>query len=84
MLLLGQHRQILSSQSFEGFFPAHVHYNSPDMLRQLAARGARIGLCRTCLEERGIADQNLLPCAVRSTLDDLMLWTEEFDKVLVF
>jgi uncharacterized protein involved in oxidation of intracellular sulfur len=72
------------SSAFEGLTPAHVHYNSPEMFRQLAARGAGIGVCKTCLEERGIPDQNLLSCAVRRTLDDLTLWTEEADKVLVF
>ena len=72
------------SSAFEGLTPAHIHYNTPEMLRQLAARDARIGICKTCLEERGIPDQSLLPCAVRSTLDDLTLWTDEADKVLVF
>lgn len=72
------------TSAFEGLAPAHVHYNTPEMLRQLAGRGAHIGVCKTCLEERGVPDQRLLPCVVRSTLDDLTLWTEEADKVLVF
>jgi len=70
--------------AFEGLIPAHVHYNTPEMLRQLAARGARIGVCKTCLEERGIPDQKLISCAVRSTLDDLTRWTEDADRVLAF
>ena len=70
--------------AFEGFSPAHVFYNSQEMLRQLGERGARIGVCKTCLEARGILDQHLVPAAKRSTLDDLTQWTEEADKVLVF
>ena len=70
--------------AFEGFTPAHVFYNTQDMLRQLAERGVLIGACKTCLEARGIGDQNLLPAVKRSTLDELTHWTEEAEKVLVF
>jgi uncharacterized protein involved in oxidation of intracellular sulfur len=70
--------------AFEGFSPAHVFYNTQEMLRQVGERGARIGVCKTCLEARGILDQHMVPSAKRSTLDDLTEWTQEADKVLVF
>lgn len=70
--------------AFEGFTPVHCYYNTQDMLRQLGKAGARIGVCKTCLEARGILDRHLVPCAKRSTLDDLTEWTEEADKVLTF
>jgi uncharacterized protein involved in oxidation of intracellular sulfur len=70
--------------AFEGFSPAHVFYNTQEMLRQVGERGARIGVCKTCLEARGILDQHLVPSAKRSTLDDLTEWAQEADKVLVF
>ena len=70
--------------AFEGFTPAHAYYNTQEMLRQLGERGARVGVCKTCLEARGILDQHLSAPVKRSTLDDLTQWTEEADKVLVF
>ena len=73
-----------ATAAFEGFTPAHAYYNTQDMLRQLGERGVHIGVCKTCLEARGILDQHLVAAAKRSTLDDLTRWTEEADKVLVF
>lgn len=72
------------TSALEGLSPAHVFYNSQEMLRQAGERGASIGACKTCLEARGILDQHLVACAKRSTLDELTQWTEESEKVLVF
>ena len=54
------------------------------MLRRFAAGGRSIGVCRTCMEQRGIQPGALIDCASRSTLDELTRWTEEAGKVLVF
>ena len=54
------------------------------MLRQLGGRGVTIGVCRTCLEARGIPDEMLISEAKRSTLDELVAWTDEAEKVLMF
>jgi uncharacterized protein involved in oxidation of intracellular sulfur len=70
--------------AFDGFSPAHAYYNTQDMLRQVGSRGGRIGVCKTCLEARGILDQHLVAEAKRATLDDLTEWTEEAEKVLTF
>jgi len=67
-----------------GLSPAHADYNPQEMLRQLAARGVTIGACRTCLEARGIPDDMLIPEAKRSTMDELVKWTEDSDKTLTF
>jgi uncharacterized protein involved in oxidation of intracellular sulfur len=64
--------------------PLNAFYNVQELLTQLAQRGAAIGACKTCLEQRGISDEMLLPVVKRSTLDDLTAWTEEADKVMVF
>ena len=64
--------------------PAHPDYNPQEMLRQVAVRGVGIGVCRTCLEARGINDEMLVPEAKRSTMDDLVAWTEEAEKILTF
>lgn len=64
--------------------PLHVYYNLQEMLGHLAAGGSEIGLCRTCLEARGIPPNALIPGTRVSTLDELTDWTEEAEKVLVF
>jgi len=64
--------------------PLNAFYNPQEMLAQLAQRGATIGACKTCLEQRGFGDEMLLSVVKRSTLDDLTNWTEDADKVLVF
>jgi len=70
--------------ALSGLNPAHADYNPQGMLTFLAQRGAQIGVCRTCLEMRGIPDASLIAGANRSTMDELISWTEQSDKVLIF
>lgn len=57
------------------------YYNAGDMLHMI---GAEIGLCGTCMEARGLTDDQLISGARRSTLKELAEWTVAADKVLVF
>ncbi|MDQ5882472.1 MAG: uncharacterized protein QG616_2304 [Pseudomonadota bacterium] len=57
------------------------YYNAGDMVRMV---GGEVALCGTCLNARGIADNEIVPGATRGTLDQLATWTAEADKVLVF
>lgn len=59
------------------------YYNAGDMVKMVAAAGV-VGLCGTCMTARGIEDGELVPGALRKTLNDLATWTAEADKVLVF
>lgn len=59
------------------------YYNAADMVKMVVASG-EVGLCATCLSARGIEDSELVPGALRKTLNDLAAWTAEADKVLVF
>ena len=59
------------------------YYNAGDMVKMVAATG-EVGLCATCMNARGIEDGELVPGALRKTLNDLATWTVEGDKVLVF
>lgn len=59
------------------------YYNAGDMVRMVAAAG-EVGLCGTCMNARGIGDEELVPGAVRKTLNDLAEWSAQADKVLVF
>jgi sulfur relay (sulfurtransferase) complex TusBCD TusD component (DsrE family) len=36
------------------------------------------------MERRGITEDSLIECALRSTLDELAQWTAQAGKVLVF
>jgi len=58
-------------------------YNVQLMLGKVAHKG-EIALCGTCMDARGLTEQELMPGAKRSTLAQLADWTIEADKVLVF
>ena len=60
------------------------YYNLNRMLDRVAAHQGEIGVCGTCMDARGIASDELLESAKRSTLDELARWTTEADKVIVF
>lgn len=57
------------------------YYNAGDMVRMV---GGEVGLCGTCMEARGITDEQIVSGARRSTLKELAEWTAAADKVLVF
>lgn len=59
------------------------YYSVQNMLGRVARKG-EIGLCGTCMDARGLRDDELIEGAQRSTLAQLTDWTAEADKVLVF
>ena len=63
---------------------AQGDYNVADMLGIVARRGAKIGVCGTCMDARGVADAELVEGAHRSTMQELAEWHQWADKVLVF
>ena len=60
------------------------YYNLGRMVEALGRRGAAIGLCGTCMDARGLAEEGLVPGAHRSTLEELADWTQWAERVLVF
>lgn len=60
------------------------YYNIEVMLRGVIRGGAEVGVCGTCMDARGIADEELVEGARRSTLDELTAWTVWADKVLSY
>ena len=58
------------------------YYNLERMIRAVAAKGAEIGCCGSCLDARGITDQVLAEGVCRSSLDQLTEWTVWADKVI--
>lgn len=65
-----------------GLNPAHADYNPQEMLRAISATGATIAACGTCMEARGIPSESLIAEVRRSSLDELVAWTEECEKVI--
>lgn len=59
-------------------------YNVEVMLRSLVKRGAEVGVCGTCMDARGIKDEELAAGTRRSSLDEWTDWTLWADKVLTF
>ncbi len=60
------------------------YYNVQTMLAAAAKRGARIGVCGSCIDARGIGESDLVEGTHRSSMDELTAWTLEVDKVITF
>ncbi|MDO8587937.1 MAG: DsrE family protein [Armatimonadota bacterium] len=60
------------------------YYNIEQMIKVVLARGARVGLCGSCSDARGIKENLITQGAHRSSMEELTDWTIEADKVLVF
>lgn len=59
------------------------YYNLQLMLGKVLRKG-EVALCGTCMDARGLTDQDMVDGARRSTMSELAQWTDEADKVLVF
>lgn len=59
------------------------YYNVQIMLSKVVRKG-EVALCGTCMDARGLRDDELIEGAKRSTLAQLADWTAEADKVLLF
>jgi len=60
------------------------YYNMERMLKRLVLGKSRVLLCGTCMDARGMGDEDILDGAARSTMPELAKLTLEADKVLVF
>lgn len=60
------------------------YYNMERMLKRVTIGKGRVLLCGTCMDARGIAEQDVMDGAKRSTMDELATETFAADKVLVF
>lgn len=59
------------------------YYNVQLMLGKVARKG-EVALCGTCMDARGLRDDEMIDGATRGTLAQLADWTAEADKLLVF
>lgn len=59
-------------------------YSIERMLKPIGRKGGEVGVCGTCLDARGIAEDEVMQDAHRGTMAELGEWTEWADKVMVF
>jgi uncharacterized protein involved in oxidation of intracellular sulfur len=62
----------------------HGYYNVERMLKIVASKDGRVGVCGSCMDARGIKPETLVQGAHRSSMEELTCWTKEVDKVIVF
>ncbi len=60
------------------------YYNMERMLKRVIVGKGTVLLCGTCMDARGMTDEDVMDGARRSTMDELAAATAEADKVLVF
>lgn len=60
------------------------YYNLERMLTAAIRHGAEVGLCGTCMDARGVREDQLVEGTRRSSLDELTDWTLWADKVITF
>ena len=60
------------------------YYNLELMLRSVTRRGGKVGVCGTCMDARGITEDELAEGCHRSTMEELTDWTQQADRTLVF
>jgi uncharacterized protein involved in oxidation of intracellular sulfur len=60
------------------------YYNLELMLRSVTRPGGKVGVCGTCMDARGITEDELADGCHRSTMEELTDWTQQADRTLVF
>ena len=60
------------------------YYNLERMLKHFATGAHRLLLCGTCMDARGLTENDLIEGSRRSSMDELAEATVAADKVLVF
>lgn len=60
------------------------YYSLERMFKIFRVKGGETGVCGTCMDARGLTDEELVEGAHRSSMDELTDWTLWADKVLVF
>ena len=60
------------------------YYNVELLLHAVSRRGSEVGVCGTCMDARGMNDDDLAEGSVRSTLDELADWSQWAERIVVF
>lgn len=73
---------VLSAKS--GQKTSSGYYNVERMLRGVLAKKGQVLLCGSCMDARGLPDEEILEGSRRSSMEDLAAATVAADRVLVF
>lgn len=60
------------------------YYNIERMLKFSVAKGAKVKICGSCADARGLKDVQLVEGAELSTMAELTNWVVDSDKVITF
>lgn len=60
------------------------YYNLERMLHSAVRRSSAVGACGTCMDARGLGDEDLVDGVHRSSMAELTDWTLWADRVLVY
>ncbi len=60
------------------------YYSLERMLKIVGVKRGKVGVCGSCMDARGLRDEELVEHAHRSTMEELADWTLWADRVLVF
>ncbi len=60
------------------------YYNVERMIKNVIRRDAEVGVCGSCIDARGIGEEELIEGAHRSSMDELAEWTLDADRVISF
>jgi uncharacterized protein involved in oxidation of intracellular sulfur len=60
------------------------YYTLDRMLTGFLRHGGQMACCGTCLDARGLTEDNLIDNAPRSSMEELAAWTVDADEVLTF
>ncbi|PSR20626.1 MAG: hypothetical protein C7B45_14015 [Sulfobacillus acidophilus] len=62
----------------------HGYYNVEHMLTIAVRHQAEVGACGSCMDARGLTDEDLIPGIHRSSMEELTAWTLWADQVIVY
>ncbi|HLB04615.1 MAG TPA: DsrE family protein [Gaiellaceae bacterium] len=60
------------------------YYNLERMLKPVLRRGGDVACCGSCMDARGLTDEQLVDGSRRSSIEELTDWTLWADKVVTF
>jgi uncharacterized protein involved in oxidation of intracellular sulfur len=60
------------------------YYHLERMLKVPLQQGAKVGVCGSCMDARGLQEAELVDGVRRSSLEELADWTLWADRVIVF
>ena len=60
------------------------YYNLERMIKNVIRRDAEVGVCGSCIDARGITEEELIEGTHRSSMGELADWTVEADRVITF